>query len=402
MKSRACAIILVLAALTVVPACSGTSSGRKASTPTPAGTPVVKLANSLYTSWNAFFAAAEIKDENGELLFDERPGYQGVYERKWGVDLVQSQLDYDKAIEAYGNGTYDMVTITNMDALQPSLSRKSVVIMPNSTSFGADAMVVAGRITDPKQLKKETLHLLEKSVSEYCFDRNLRLLGEDPKEYKYSSMTPEAIAPAMQQKQEGFDAAMLWNPPLQVVLKTRKDCRVIFDSTKIPGEIIDTVVMSEDSLKKPGGREAACCVVDIYYAMCRRLADPKTHAATKLALGAKFGGLNEQDMDMLLRQTRFYATPEQGLALMTGGVTFPWESDVKDTAAMFGNTGFDPAGKGVGKKTLKDVMPTIVQFCVDHEIVQTPPTVGYGTGEEAGDVRLRFDPSFIKEAVARK
>jgi ABC-type taurine transport system substrate-binding protein len=382
----------------------GCSGDKKSGTsdPSPAGTPTFTLANSIYTSWNSFFVAGNTLDDSGKLLVDSRKGFQGALEKKWGVDIVVSELDYGKTIEAYGNGQCDAVTITNIDAIQPAASRKSVVVMPNSTSFGADGMVAAQRIKDVDQLKTETVRLLEKSVSEYCQWRCLQLLGKKPGEFKFVSMDPEAIAPAMQQKQKDYDAAMLWNPLLRATLNTRKDCRVLFDSTTIPGEIIDTVVMGQDSLDKPGGKDAACCIIDIYYTICRRLADPKTRDGTLVALGGKLGGLDAAAMNDLVRQTRFFATPEQGIALFGDGVVFPWEKEVKDTALLFTNAGFDPKKAGVTDRKLKDVMPQVLEFCATHDMVKDKPAIGYGSKTDAPGARLRFDATYMKEAAARK
>ena len=81
----------------------------------------------------------------------------------------------------------------------------------------------------------------------------------------------------------GFDAVMLWNPFVLQTLKTRSDAKVLFDSTSIPGEIIDMVVMAEGSLNKPGGKAFAHAVIDTYYSVNRLLADPKKGDETLVA-----------------------------------------------------------------------------------------------------------------------
>ena len=95
-------------------------------------TPVFRLAWSEYPSWSVFGVA----DENG--MVDKDEGAMGPVEKKWGVDLVLEQKDYDTCITLFASSVVDAVCITNMDILQPALGRESVAILPTSTSDGAD------------------------------------------------------------------------------------------------------------------------------------------------------------------------------------------------------------------------------------------------------------------------
>ena len=73
------------------------------------------------------------------------------------------------------------------------------MVLPTSTSFGADACIVTSDIKTVEDLKGVKVHGLEKSVSEYCFVRNLELLNQAEKDYTFSNMDPAAAALAMQQ-----------------------------------------------------------------------------------------------------------------------------------------------------------------------------------------------------------
>src|SRR5262249_2253608 len=150
-------------------------------------------------------------------------------------------------------------------------------------------------------------------------------------------------------------------------LNKRKDVHVLFDSTKIPNEIIDSVVMAQGSLEKRGGKDFACAVIETYYAINRRLADPATRDDTLIAIGEKFSHLDLAAMKKVVQQTKFYGTPEDALALMTG-------------------------------TELKNLTGRVVDFCVKQEIVSKAPKIGYGTKAETASVALRFDPSYIKLA----
>jgi len=327
--------------------------------------PSFSLAWSEYPSWSAFGVASEVKLING------KEGEMGPIETKWGVDIVLKEADYDSCLVMYGASNCDAACITNMDALNPALSRKSVAVVPTSRSHGADALIVSSGITDIKQLKDKKVYGLAKTVSEYCFVRNLELQGEIAKDYTFSNMDPAAAAIAMQQKQEGYDAIVVWNPFVLETLDKRKDARVLFDSTTIPGEILDLVVMSQASLDKPGGANFAAAVADTFYAINDRIANPETKDDTLIALGEKFSHLGLQSMRKVVKQTLFYQTPDEALAVYSG----------EDT---------------------KDTMKKVVTFCVDNEVVERAPQVGYGSSSEAPDADFRFDPTFVKMAAEKR
>lgn len=330
-----------------------------------AAPPSFSLAWSEYPSWSVFGVANELK------LIDGAEGKQGPIEKKWNVDIVLKEAEYDPCLTMYGAAQCDAVCITTLDALNPSLSRPSVVILPTSTSYGADALIVPNSITEAKQLRGKKIHGLAKSVSEYCFNRNLELLGEKPGDYKFTNMDPGAAAVAFQQKQAEIEAIIVWNPFVLETLNKRKDSHVLFDSTRIPNEIIDSVVVAQSSLDKPGGKDFACAVIETYYAINKRLADPATRDDTLIAIGEKFSHLDLAAMKKVVQQTKFYGTPKEGLDVLTG-------SDIKPLTAK------------------------VADFCVKQEITPTAPKVGFGTKAEARGVNLRLDPSYIKQATTEK
>lgn len=330
-----------------------------------AAAPAFSLAWSEYPSWSVFGVA------HAEKLIDGRQGQQGPIEKRWGVDIVLKEAEYDPCLTMYAAGQCDAVCVTTLDALNPALGRASVVILPTSTSVGADALIVSRTITDVKQLRGQKIFGLAKSVSEYCFTRNLELLGEQPSDYTFSNMDPGAAAVAMQQKQKEIGAIMVWNPFVLETLNRRPDAHVLFDSSKIPREIIDAVVMAKASLAKPGGAAFAHAVIDTFYQVNQRLANPATRDDTLVSIGAKFSNLDLASMKKVVQQTQFFGTPKEGLGLMTG-------------------------------EEIRSLTRRVVDFCVKVEIVPSAPKIGFGTAAEAGEVALRFDPSYIRTVAEKK
>lgn len=354
--------MLALLCLTSLPGCAKSTPPEDGAGGTGGDEPAsFSLAWSEYPSWSVFGVA----DEAG--LIDKDEGEQGPLEEKWNVDVVLKEADYDTCLTLYGSGTTDAVCMTNMDSLAPSLGRDSVAVLPTSTSDGADAVIVTG-IENVDQLAGKSSHGLEKSVSEYMFERNLELLGKDPAQYPFKNMDPAAAAQAMQTNQENINSIVVWNPFVLQTLRTRDGSKVLFDSTTIPEEIIDMVVVGKDVLGKPGGEDFVCAVIDTFYEVNRLLADPDKGDATLVALGAKFSSLPLEDMKEVVTQTRFYKNPEEALALYSS------------------------------EQFQQETMTKVVNFCVSHDIVDAKPTVGYGDAA----AQLNFDTAYITKVRDRK
>ena len=272
----------------------------------------------------------------------------------------------------YGSGQCDAVCITDMDALNPSLAGRPWSSCPPPPATAPTPASCPTTITDVKQLKGKKVYGLAKSVSEYCFVRNLELLGEKEADYTFSNMDPGAAAVAMQQKQKEIEAIMVWNPFVLETLNKRKDVHVLFDSTKIPNEIIDTVVVAQASLDKPGGKDFACAVIDTFYAVNQRMADPATRDDTLVALGEKFSHLDLASMKKVVRANPVLRHPQ------------------------------GRPGRLHRRRAARASWRRWSTFCVKHEITPTAPKVGYGTKATAGDAALRFDPTYIQQVQERK
>lgn len=331
---------------------AGTGADTK-SKPTVA--PKFLLAWSEYPSWSIFGVASDVG------LIDGESGKMGSIEKKYNVDIELKLVDYDGCITLYGNSQADAVCITNIDILGPAASRKSVSIMPTSTSNGADACIAAG-IEGIDDLAGKVTRGLEKSVSQYCFDRCLEKAGKDPSKFPFSQMDPDKAAQAFQLKTDNIQSIMVWNPFVMQTLVTRPDSKVLFDSTSIPEEIIDMVVLGADSLKKPGGKDFAAAIVETFYSMNKRMADPATADKTLIGIGARFAKLELADMKKVVTQTRFYGDPKEAIAL-------------------FGS-----------EKFRTETMPVVSKFCEKYGLTPRPTSISYGTGEGMVD----FDDSFLK------
>jgi ABC-type nitrate/sulfonate/bicarbonate transport system substrate-binding protein len=345
--------------------CSSRPDGGGSSGPGQKDAPMFSLAWGDYPSWNVFTVASDLG------LIDERKGHQGELEKKWGVDVELTKTGYDMCIQQYVGAQCDAVCLTNMDVLRPALVLPSVAVLPTSTSAGADALLVVDiDVSDKRkalqELKKVPVRGLALSVSEYVFSRNLELLGHDEKDFKYISMPPDLAAAAMQAGSPDVKAIMVWNPfLLQTEMHNRKAKR-LFDSSTIPGEVVDMVVVSQRSLDRDGGGDFACCLIDTFYSFSRLLEDGEKRGDLVARLGKKFAGLSKHEMERALRETPFYKDARAGLELFTGRA-FPEKNRL------------------------------VSKFCLEHKIIDREPKLGYGGRDEAADAQLRFDPTYIRK-----
>jgi NitT/TauT family transport system substrate-binding protein len=342
----------------------GSGSGSTAADSTEA--PTFSLAWSEYPSWSVFGVAQR------RGLIDGAAGKLGPIEEKWNVDIELKQNDYDPCLQLYATDACDAVCITNIDILSPSISRPGVAILPTSTSDGADACIVID-IDDTDKLRDHKVFGLAKTVSEYCFHRCLEKAGKQPSDYQFSNSDPAAAALGMQQKNAEFQAIMVWNPYVLQTLRTREGAKVLFDSEDIPGEIIDMVVVGENSIKKPGGEAFCKALADCYYEMNKIIEAPDTRDEALVQIGEDFSDLKLEDMKVVVDQTKFYKTPAEGIAVYEGS-------------------------------ELPKTMETVLATCKKLEMVEGDPIIAFGAAKEGEKPNVRFDASYMKavqEAAAK-
>jgi ABC-type nitrate/sulfonate/bicarbonate transport system substrate-binding protein len=326
--------------------------------------PSFSVASSEYPSWSTLMVAAKAGLINGE-----KGGKPGVLEKKWNVDVVLEVKDYDPCLAMFANGAVDAVCMTNMDSLNPALGRPCTAICPTSTSVGADKVIAVGYKT-PEELKGQKVFGLAKSVSQYSYVRELKKRGLNPAEYPFENLDPAAAATALQSSSGEIKAICVWNPYALQTLRTNPRSTTICDSSEIPEEIIDMIVMGNDSLKKEGGENFAALLCDTYYAVCDKLndSDQKVADATLTAIGEDFSKLPLDDMRIVVKETRFYDTPAKGKALFTSAA-------------------------------YKETMKIVVDTCVEIGVLEnTLPSIGYNDEGK----QLNFSTKYMEMAASKK
>ncbi len=192
-----------------------------------------KFAWSHYTGWEPWGYAQD-------------KGIVKKWADKYGIKIdVVLVNDYIESINLYTAGTYDGVTATNMDALTiPAVGGvDTTALIVGDYSNGNDG-IVARNAGSVKDLKGRDVRLVELSVSHYMLSRALDMNGMSERDLKVVNQSDADIAAVYLTDPNG--AVVTWNPPLQKV-RNAKGSKLLFDSSKIPGEIVDIAFVRTDA-----------------------------------------------------------------------------------------------------------------------------------------------------------
>ncbi len=320
-----------------------------------------KVCWSHYTGWEPY-----------ALL--ESTGILKKWEQKYDVDINITLInDYVESINLYTSGEFDACTMTNMDALTiPATGGKdSTALIMGDFSNGNDGIVLKNG-DSVKDLKGREVNLVELSVSHYLLSRALEKNGLSERDLKVINTSDADIAALFVNDPNA--ATVTWNPPLQTV-RNVKGAKLVFDSSEIPQEIMDLLVVrsdASDNFKK--------AITGAWYELMTQL---NTRGKTSDALIAEMAdnsGATEAEFRAQLKTTHMYYKPA-------------------DAAAVFES------------KDAVKTMDYIRKFSFQHGLfgagAQNADFIGieFPNGEVLGDkgnIKLRFDPSFMKLAAEGK
>lgn len=208
-----------------------------AAVPTPV--PVAKakpkfdVAWSHYTGWEPWGYA-------------DHAGILKKWADKYGIEIKLTLInDYVESINLYTSGKFQACAMTNMDALTiPAVGGiDSQAIIVGDFSKGNDGIIMKNG-TSVADLKGRSINLVELSVSHYLLARALGMNGLTEKDVKLVNTSDADIAALFTSDANG--AAVTWNPPLMQALAA-PGAKLVFDSSKIPGEIMDLMVVKTDA-----------------------------------------------------------------------------------------------------------------------------------------------------------
>jgi NitT/TauT family transport system substrate-binding protein len=292
---------------------------------------------------------------------------------KYGIEVEIVQInDYVESINQYTAGQFDGCVMTNMDALTiPAAGGvDSTGLIVGDFSNGNDGLVLKGK-TKLEDVKGQKVHLVELSVSHYLLARGLSTVGLTEKDVTVVNVSDADVVAAF--ATPDVTAMVTWNPQLSEIAKA-PGATMVYDSSKIPGEIIDLMVVNTATLAENPSLGKA--LVGAWYETVALLQDKGEKGTAARTAMAKASGTDLAGFDSQLATTKMFYTPKEALDFM------------RSTA-------------------LPATMDHVRKFSFEHGLLgsgaKSADVVGiaYPGGKVVGDaknVKLRFDDTY--EAMA--
>ena len=306
----------------------------------------------------------------------EYASYSGILDKwakKYNIEIKLSLVnDYIESINLYTAGSYDGCVMTNMDALTiPAVGGvDSTALIIGDFSKGNDGIVIKNGTTI-SDLRNRRVMLVELSVSHYLLTRALVMNKMTEKDLTLVNTSDADIAALF--AADSNAAVVTWNPPL-IQCRNVKGAKLIFDSSKIPGEIIDMMVVrtkTPDTLKK--------ALTGAWY----------------------------ETISIMQEKSKKGKNAIEYMAEFAGGTVPEFKAQLKTTAMFYRASDAVNFAKG---DALKKTMEYVRTFSFQHGLfgdAESESFVGILFPDDSvmgnkGNIKLRFDASFMQMAAEGK
>ncbi|NJM83139.1 MAG: ABC transporter substrate-binding protein [Tabrizicola sp.] len=260
-----------------------------------------KVAWSIYVGWMPWGYA-------------EKAGIVDKWADKYGITIEVTQFnDYVESINQYTAGAYDAVTVTNMDALSiPAVGGvDTTAVIIGDFSAGNDAVILKDKTT-LQDIAGQSVNLVQFSVSHYLLARALESVGLAEKDVTAVNTSDPDMVAAFQTPE--VMAMVTWNPMVSEIAKL-PGATSVFDSSMIPGEIIDMMVVNTDVLA--ANPDFGKALAGIWYeTMAIMVADTPEGAAARTAMGLA-SGTDLAGFEAQMADTKLFADPAEAVAFTT-------------------------------------------------------------------------------------
>jgi NitT/TauT family transport system substrate-binding protein len=320
------------------------------------------VAWSIYVGWMPW----DYADQSGILK---------KWADKYGIKIKLTQInDYVESINQYTAGGFDACVMTNMDMLTiPAAGGvDSTALIVGDFSNGNDGVVLKGKGKTLADIKSQKVNLVELSVSHYLLVRALSSIGLRERDIRVINTSDADIVGAF--SAPTTTAVVTWKPQLSTVLAS-PNAQLVFDSSKIPGEIIDLMVVNTTTLS--AYPQLGKALVGAWYETMALMLRQDAPAQAARASMAKASGTDPAGFDAQLATTHLFSTPAEAYAFMTGDAIIKTMNLVRRFSYEHGILGQGAAS------------PDVVG-------IQFPAGKQLG---DAGNMKMRFDPIITKLAL---
>jgi NitT/TauT family transport system substrate-binding protein len=332
--------------------------------------PAFTVGWSIYAGWTPYH-------------YLNRSGLLRKWADKYGVTIKVQRFDYAPSLDAFVAKNIDACTMTNMEALDMPAAAgvPTTAVLVGDYSNGNDVVLARAGLT-LKDLAGKKILLVQKTVSEYLLDRAMTLAGlhDQIKQVRLINTSDSDLVGAFL-GDTSVSAAVTWKP-LVSQIQSRKGVAPLFNSSQIPGEILDLTVIRSDVLARPdgSGQRFAKALAGAWYEMLAQMSAPapaSDRILASIAAGQQdtLAAYKEQ-----LSTTKMFYTPQSA-------ATFTASEEIKRKMGLVRQFVFDHGLFGTGTRALDDV------------------GIRYPDGSiqgKADRVRLTFDVAYMQLAAQGK
>ncbi|GHA13708.1 ABC transporter substrate-binding protein [Devosia pacifica] len=306
--------------------------------------------------------------------YAEDHGIVDEWAEKYGLEIEVTQFnDYVESMNQFTAGDYDAVTLTNMDALSiPAAGGvDTTALIIGDFSAGNDAVILKDS-DDLASIAGQDVNLVEFSVSHYLLARALDSVGLTERDLNVVNTADPDMVGAFQT--DDVTAMVTWNPMVSEIL-SMPNANNVFDSSQIPGEIIDMMAVKTDVLE--ANPDFGRALTGIWYdTMQIMTADTPEGAEARAAMGAA-SGTDQEGYEAQLAATKLFSTPSEAVEFVTS-------PDLETTMDNVRSFLFDKGLLGSGAPSA-DVIG-----------IELPD--GTVLGDE-NNIKLRFTDSYMQQAA---
>jgi len=327
--------------------------------------PTFTVGWSVYAGWNPYF-------------YMQKSGILKKWADKYGIVIKVQRFDYAASLDSFVAKNIDACTMTNMEALDMPAAAgvDSTAIIVGDYSNGNDAVLVRNNLNFGT-LSGKPIMLVQKTVSEYLLERGMVLSGQQAQLSKLRLVnTSDSDIVAAFLNNSSNQAVVTWKPLVSQILGD-KGVHSIFDSSKIPGEILDLLVVRTEILNRPDGQKFAKAITGAWYETIQELAAGRPNA---IKFSAAASGDSVDSYKEQLKTTALFVTPKSA-------------TDFTDSP------------------DLQKKMELVRQFCFMHNLLgqgiksADDVAIAYPNGAIQGKkdrVRFRFNATFMQDAEQGK
>ena len=328
--------------------------------------PTFTVGWSIYAGWTPYH-------------YMNKTGLLRKWADKYNVTIKVQRFDYAPSLDAFVAKNIDACTMTNMEALDmPAASGvPTTAIIIGDYSNGNDALLARSGVT-LNDLSGKKLLLVQKTVSEYLFDRAMAINGQKDaiKKVKLVNTSDSDIAAAFI-NDKSSSAVVTWKPMVSQIAQ-QKGVISLFNSSQIPGEILDLTVVRTDVLAKPEGQRFAKALAGAWYEMMSLMsAANNDKVLTTIAEGSADTLVSYKEQ---ISTTKMFYTPKSAM-------DFGAAADFKTKMALVRQFCFDHGLLGAQTKSVDDVA------------IQYPDGQVQG---KADRIRLKFSNEYMQMAAHGK